>query len=343
MKKSKRSFDARCAVAKPDITVFIPTYFGEDTLDELFRMVFRQKINKSFEVLVYDTSSTDKTPEIIQKYAKKHANLRYKTITKAEYGHGKTRAAAAHDARGDIVVYLSQDATPTNIHWLYEMVKPFEISEKVVGVLGRQLPRPKAPPILKHEIKAVFANLGPEDGLTLYYNDYFVKTKHQYDLISFYSDVNSAARRSILTGEIPYKDTPYAEDQLFGRDVIDAGYIKAYAARGSVFHSNDVRLRDYKARLFDETRGLRSVGIHVEPPARRTVLKMIVRGSLMDCVRTLRDREYSLKRKAYFLFTNPLYHIEKWRGVRLGARVNLDDGEKIDKHSLESQQSRKNN
>ncbi len=329
-------------MAKPDITIFIPTYFGEETLDDLLHMVFRQKINQSFEVLIYDTSSIDKTPKIIEKYAKKYDNLRHKTITKAEYGHGKIRAAAAYDARGEIVVYLSQDAVPTNDHWLYEMVKPFEISSDVVGVVGRQQPRPKAPPILKHEIKAVFANLGPENGLTFYYKDYFIKTKQQHDFISFYSDVNSAARRSILTGEIPYKDTPYAEDQLFGRDIINAGYIKAYAARGSVFHSNDVRLRDYKARLFDETRGLRAVGIDVEQPPRRTVAKMVIRGSLMDSIRTILDGEYSLKRKIYYLFTNPIYHIEKWRGVRLGARVSLDDSAEISKHSLEAQQSRKN-
>ena len=41
-------------MSKPDITVFIPTYFGEDYLEDLFTMVFRQKIDKSYEVLVYE-------------------------------------------------------------------------------------------------------------------------------------------------------------------------------------------------------------------------------------------------------------------------------------------------
>ena len=48
--------------------------------------------------------------------------------------------------------------------------------------------------------------------------------------VTFYSDVNSAARKDILTGEVPYRDVSYAEDQLLGRDVISAGYIKAYDA-----------------------------------------------------------------------------------------------------------------
>ena len=37
---------------KVDITVFIPTYFGEDYLDDLLKMVFKQNIDKSFEVLI---------------------------------------------------------------------------------------------------------------------------------------------------------------------------------------------------------------------------------------------------------------------------------------------------
>ena len=53
-----------------DITIFIPTYFAEDTLAHLLRKIFKQKIDKTFEVLIYDTSSTDKTPKIIKKYAK---------------------------------------------------------------------------------------------------------------------------------------------------------------------------------------------------------------------------------------------------------------------------------
>lgn len=328
-------------IEQPYVTVFIPTYFGEQYLDELFERVFSQKVNFTYEVLVYDTSSTDRTPEIIRKYAAKHDNLRYKTITKAEYGHGKTRRDAAYDAKGEIVVYLSQDATPAHDRWLYEMVKPFELNDKVAGVLGKQDPRPNTFPLLKHEIRAVFSNFGSDCGTTLFYKDDFMKDQGQYDMVSFYSDVNSAGRRSILTGDIPYKPVAYAEDQLFGRDIIDAGYIKAYASRGNVLHANDVKLRDYKARIFDETRGLREVGIPVQRPSLRTITKIIVKGVAKDWVHTLLDENYSWKRKLYWLAVNPLYHIEKWRGVRLATSIDLSDADAHSKYSLEKQQERR--
>lgn len=322
-------------MSKPEITVFIPTYFGEEYLDDLFKMVFRQKIDKAYEVLVYDTSSKDKTPKIIEEYAKKYKNMRHKTITKEEYGHGKTRAAAAHDAKGDIVVYLSQDAVPAHDRWLYEITKPFEISPRIIGVMGKQDPRPKTFPLLKREIVSVFSSFGPDCGTTIFYKDDFVKTQDVYDKIAFYSDVNSAARRSYLTSELPYKDVPYAEDQLFGRDVINAGYMKAYAPRGNVLHSNEFKLREYKMRMFDEIMGLRRVGIDVQLPTIPQITKMVIKEWIKDTLFTLRDRQYSYKRKLFYLTSNLFYNIEKWRGVRRAVLTKLDDQAAIDKYSLE--------
>lgn len=320
-------------------TVFIPTWFGEQYLDEVLDAIFKQKVPYEFEVLIYDTSSKDRTPEIIEKYAKKHKNLRHKTITKDEFGHGKTRNAAAHDANGDIVVFISQDVTPAHDRWLYEMVRPFDISDTIVAVMGKQDPRPHCFPLLKSEIRAVFSGFGPDFGTTVFYKDDFVKDQGVYDAISFYSDVNSAARKSFVTEKVPYQDVPYAEDQLFGRNVIDAGYQKAYASRGNVIHSNDMTLGEYKHRMFDETMGLRKVGIPVNVPSKKVIVKMITRGVVRDVRNIVRDGQYSTKRKAYWLVMNPFYHIEKWRGVRLAAMADIDDEATFNKYSLESRRN----
>lgn len=317
------------------VTVFIPTWQGDPYLNDLLKSVFRQKVDFKFEVLIYDTSSTDKTPEIISKFKNKYENLRTKTITKKEFGHGKTRNEAARDAKGEIVVYLSQDAIPSHDLWLYEMVAPFDINPNLIGVTGKQIPRHKCVPLLKYEIQAVFRNLGPDFGTTLFYKDTFMKNPVYDDAVGFYSDVNSAARREFLTGVLPYRDVPYSEDQLFGRDLIEAGYLKAYAPRGSVIHSNDLRLREYKHRVFDEIIGLRKIGTKILKPSIKSIVKSITLGVLKDGIRTTLDKEYSLKRKLYWLTMNPLYHISKWRGVRLAADAELSDTAIFDKHSLE--------
>lgn len=325
---------------EPSITVFIPTWFGVDYLEPLLNSVLNQKIDKKFEILIYDTSSTDGTKEIIEQFAEKYDSIRWKTLTKEQYGHGRTRQQAAEDARGEFVVYLSQDAIPAHDRWLYEMVRPFEINKDIVAVMGKQDPRSNAFPLLKYEIQSVFSSFGPDNGVTLFYKDYFVVNQGQYDFISFYSDVNSAARRSILTGHIPYKDVNYAEDQLFGRDIIDAGLIKAFSPRGNVIHSNDMTLKQYAPRMFDETIGLRRSGIPVAVPSKKVVLKMTIKGIIRDTFKILRDSDYSWRRKLYWIVINPFFHIEKWKGVRRATLVSLDDTS-ANKYSLEhTKQSR---
>lgn len=322
------------------VTVFIPTWNAEPYLDDILKAVFKQKVDFEYEVLIYDTSSVDKTPQIVAKYMKKHANLRFKTITKEEFGHGKTRNEAAHDARGEIMVYLSHDAIPSHNTWLYEIIAPFDINQKIVGVTGKQIPRPKCVPLLKYEIRSVFKNLGPDFGTTVFYKDSFMKNPVYYDSVTFYSDVNSAARREYLVGSLPYRDVPYSEDQLFGRDIIDSGLYKAYAPRASVIHSNDLTLREYKHRVFDEIMGLRKIGTVIHKPTFKGTVKAIIFGSARDAVRTVFDGEYSFKRKVFWLISNPFYHIEKWRGVRLAIKAHLSDDAVFAQHSLESKRTK---
>lgn len=321
-------------------TVFIPTYYGEDNLEELFGSLLMQDVDFEYEILVIDTSSKDRTPEIIKEWAPKFKHFRYETITKAEFSHGRVRQQAAQMARGEYVVYLTQDATPAHRKWLYEIIQPMERFSNVAGVMGKQDPRPNALPLLKEEIIRTFKQFGPDFGTTLFYSDDFIGSQQIYDLVTFYSDVNSAARRSVLLGDVPYQDIPYAEDQKLGEDLIDHNYVKAYAPRANVLHTNEIKLRDYKKRMFDEIVGVRRVGKTMDPISIAFVVKQMVRAYTVGSMFILRDGQYSWKRKIYWLLLNPLFVLEKWKGVRAAIKVDLEDQETIDSYSLEKQQAR---
>lgn len=300
-------------------TVVVLTYNGEKYLGELLDAVERQKVDGPVEVLVIDSGSTDGTLRIIAE----HPAVRLVTIPNEEFGHGRTRNQAAHLARGRYVAYLTHDAVPAHDRWLYELLKPFEITDRVVAVMGSQIPRPSAFPLLKYDIRSTFDNFGPGFGTTLFYDDDFIRDDAVRNAVGFYSDVNSAARRDILTGPVPYRDVSYAEDQLFGRDVIAAGYMKAYAPRASVLHSNDMTLREFDDRIVAETMGLREVGIDVDVPSVGVVGRMMARGIARDSARLVRDRDFRWRRRLYYLAVGPLYHLQKWRGVRRGAQAPL--------------------
>lgn len=301
-------------------TVVILTYNGEDYLRDILNALSVQRLDRPFETLVIDSGSTDGTLAIVADFP----DVRLHQIPNSEFGHGRTRNLAAHLARGEVVAYLTHDAVPAHDRWLYELLRPFDLAPDVVAVMGKQVARPNAIPMLKYEISGTFAGFGPDFGTTLFYRDDFITSPAVENAVAFYSDVNSAARRDVLTGAVPYRDVSYAEDQLLGRDVVAAGLKKAYAPRALVVHSNDLTLAGYDDRMYDETRGLREVGIDVEVPSWGVVTRMVVRGVLADTVRILRDREYGPRRTLLWLVRNPFFHLQKWRGVRRGAAAPLD-------------------
>jgi rhamnosyltransferase len=319
----------------PLVTVSILTYNGETYLRQILQQLCNQKLDGGIEILVIDSGSSDGTLEIVREFP----GVRLHQIPNEEFGHGRTRNLAAQLANGEFVAYLTHDAVPTTENWLKELLAPFAISDRIVAVMGKQIPRAHSFPLQKYEINGVFNGFGPDFGTSLFYLDDFVQDEGVLGAISFYSDVNSAARRSFLL-QVPYRDVRYAEDQLFGRDVVRAGYIKAYAPRAAVEHSNDLDRAEYGRRIFDETVGLREIGTSIPEMTVATQARLTLRGIAGDTLRIAQDRSFSWKRKLFWLAVNPAYQVTKWRSYRRSTLVALHDEDAIKAGSLEHSRKR---
>ncbi len=301
----------------PAVTVAVLTYDGERYLEALLSAVEAQDYAGDVEVLVIDSGSTDATLEIVAA----HPSVRLHTIPNDEFGHGRTRDLAARLATGEIVAYLTHDAVPASPSWLRGLVEPLLEDPRIVAVVGKQIPRPDAPPVLKYDIQRVFERLGPDHGYSVAFDGGWLETEAERDAAAFYSDANSAARRDVLTGPVPYRDVPYAEDQQLGRDVIDAGLRKAYAPRGAVLHSNDVTFRTLGARIAADLEGLRSLGRPIPPVSRAAALAQALRWAYLDAPRIVTDREYPASRRLWWLVANPWWQLRKWGAYRRASRL----------------------
>lgn len=305
--------------ALPSVTVAILTWNGEQYLGEILNALERQSYAGETEVLVVDSGSTDRSLAIVAE----HPAVRLHQIPNSEFGHGRTRNLAAQLAAGDIVAYLTHDAVPADENWLSEIVAPFADDERVSAVVGRQIARPSAPPILKYDIHRVFERLGPEYGLTVVWDTGRPLSEMERNAATFYSDANSAARRAVLTGPVPYQDVDYAEDQVFGRDLFDRGHRRAYAPRAAVQHSNDTTLRTFGSRIAADLMGLRRIGTAVTPVSRLAAAKQVVKWSTADAAAILIDDDYTPARRLYWLLVNPWYHVAKWSAYRRASRAAL--------------------
>jgi rhamnosyltransferase len=316
------------------ITVFVPTFNGEAHLSELIEAVLKQELPKSYELelLIIDSGSTDKTLVIIETYKDQ---VRLVEIPNKEFSHGGTRGKAAHLAKGEFVLYLTQDATPTNDRWLINMIEPFFLSDQIGCVFGRQIPRPNAAVTIKREVATVFTSFGPSNAILVHRNKSIVDNSNKVTAHPFFSDVNSAVRRHLVTGPVPFRNVHYAEDQALAEDMQQGGYLKAYAPEGAVWHSNEYTARQYYQRKFDEYIGLQeSIGTHFKP-SKKSLLLGWVRPTLADYRFIWHDHEYGPRSKLKWLVLSPFYNIGNQAG-KYYAGKHLHNNKKRQKISLET-------
>lgn len=325
-------------MARSDIiaTIVILTYNGEAYLRDVLDAVTHQEFDGIYEILVVDSGSTDASLAIIEEFE----SVRLVEIPNSDFSHGGTRQYAAGLARGRFLCYLTQDAVPVGDTWLSELIAPFLLDARVAIVTGRQSPRRQAFPLQKYEINGVFARLGPSSAITIYGGEVAPLADSAKAEAEFHSDVNAAVRRELVTSSLPFREVPYAEDQLMGRDALSGGWLKAYAGRAVVEHSNDLTLREYSRRVFDETVGLRRIGFDVMAMGWRGRAMATMRGVMADTVRIARDPDYHLVQRARWWIVNPAFHRAKWRAYSRAARVDLSDQAAVDKQSLESSRRR---
>lgn len=318
-------------------TVFIPTYNGEEYINELLKQVFKQEVPFEYEVLVIDSGSTDNTLEIVKKYDK----VRLHEIPNSEFGHGKTRNLAASLATGEFIVFLTQDAVPASKNWLEFILEPFQVSEQVFCVFGKQVPRPMSVAPIKREVFSVFESLGPDHSIMLHRKNSILSNKKTEIYLTFFSDVNSAVRKDYLLKKIPFRDVNYSEDQALGMDVLEAGYIKAYAPLGSVLHSHDYPLKKYFHRKYDEAVGLADTGHFVPRYGFFRGTKEIILTTVKDWRFLQRDQSYTWKHKLYNIIMSPLYNFARVLSMDIAHSKVLRG--KLGSHlSLEARSKKKN-
>lgn len=220
------------------ISVIIPTYNSEKFLGSLLNLLKRQSL-KIEEVIIIDSESADRTKIIAEKFKAK-----FLSVPKASFDHGGTRALAGKMAKGDILVYLTQDVLPYDDRAIASLVKPFETDKKIGAVYGRQIPYPDASPFSAHSRYFGY----PEHSYIRVLED---KTKFGIKT-AFLSNAFSAYRRKTLEKIGWFKTNLIStEDTYAGAKILLAGSRLAYVSSAKVYHSHNYTVWQEFKRYFD--------------------------------------------------------------------------------------------
>jgi rhamnosyltransferase len=236
------------------VSVCIPTFNGMENLPELVESLNLQELVE-LEIIAIDSSSTDGSWEFLQK----HPQITSLQIPQSEFSHGGTRQRLAQMASNEIVIFLTQDATPNGPLFAFAHASLHgSVGERVGAVLGAQHPRRHSAAAIAQRVQRTFKDLGPATGVVVFRNDELMQRFYGAQPLSFLSDVNCSYKKSLLLGEFPFRDVPYAEDQFMARDLLAGGLDIVYSPQADVLHANEISVRDYAARIEDELVGVYS-------------------------------------------------------------------------------------
>ena len=195
---------------------------------------------KDLDILVIDSSSSDKTLDIAKQYAVQTA-----TIPKEEFDHGGTRTLAGKTRSvGDILVYLTQDALPCDDRAIEVLIQPLLAEQKCGAAFGRQIPYQNATPFAQH---LRMFNYPPESYIRTYAdrNTFGIKA-------AFCSNSFAAYRRDMLE-DVGW----FAENLVLAEDIhvcarmLKKGYAVRYVAEAVVHHSHNYTVTQEFKRYFD--------------------------------------------------------------------------------------------
>lgn len=217
-------------------SVIIPTYNAETRIQALCEAVRSQAA--SAEILVVDSSSSDRTVEIAAA-----CGARVMVVQKQAFDHGGTRTMAGKAAAGDILIYMTQDVTLSGNQSIENIIRPFE-DQGVGASYGRQLPYPEA-----NEFGALLRLFNyPEVSYTASLED----RKTCGIRTAFLSNSFAAYRKKALE-EIGWfrEKLIIGEDTYAGARMLLAGYKIAYVADALVYHSHNYSAMQEFRRYFD--------------------------------------------------------------------------------------------
>lgn len=115
----------------PKVSIIIPVYNGEKTLEQCLTSILKQDY-ENYEIVVVDNNSTDKTKEIIKDFQSKNKEVKY--LFEPTRARGAARNTGEKTASGEIILMTDSDCVVPEV-WIKRMIKPI-LSEGYEAVQG---------------------------------------------------------------------------------------------------------------------------------------------------------------------------------------------------------------
>ena len=236
-------------MSRPEISVIVPTRRGGELLLDVVRRVREQRLAREFELLLVDSGSPE--AELSRLEA---AGARVERVEPGSFDHGLTRDHGAGLARGEVLVFLNQDALPVGDLWLERLTEPLFSPGAPAAVQGGILELPAAELASRGRRRFFWDSCGPRFYFTRESEGWIAR----HAGIGF-STLNCALRREVWS-RLPFGPAPILEDKKWQRAAAERGLEIVARPEAAVWHTHDYDLRALLRRCSSEGFGWRLVG-----------------------------------------------------------------------------------
>ncbi len=228
---------------RPVVEVMIPVYKPDQRFARLLERLREQTFPVS-RILVVNTEEKYWKPELVGKAD----NLEIHHIEKEHFDHGGTRNMGAGLLKGDILIFMTDDAVPKGRRLVERLVAALSQKgpngETMAMAYARQLPDQDCQAVERYTRSFNY----PKEGC--------VKTRADLSRLGiktyFASNVCCAYQREAfekLGGFV--SPAIFNEDMIFAAGAVKAGYGIAYASEARVIHSHNLTWMQQFRRNFD--------------------------------------------------------------------------------------------
>ena len=211
-----------------DVSVIVPVFNGRNKIERCIGALRRQKTEKTFEIIVVDDGSTDRTLQSIS-----DNGVRF--FWQANQGPAAARNLGVAKSRGEIVLFTDADCEPLE-DWIEQMTQHLQ-EPAISGVKGTYLTRQK-------KIVPRFVQLEYESKYKRMKKDRYI------DFIDTYS-AGFVKKDFFNAGKFDTRfPLPSVEDQEFSFRMWEKGYRMVFAPKAKVYHTHSEDLLEYMKKKF---------------------------------------------------------------------------------------------
>ncbi len=234
-------------ILESNVSIIIPTYNAGADFIKILDMLQQQLGVEKIEIIIVDSGSNDGTIDLCRE-----KGISPILISKEDFSHSYARNLGAKSANGDILLFMTQDALPSNNRWIEHMITPI-LQDNVAAVTCKE----KCPDntdlfyCISSNIHNNFMGIDKKDKEGNMENCVDDITLRQNAGLN---DIACAIRKSVFD-EFLYRYN-YAEDLDLGIRLLKKGYKLKFLSSEFVYHGHNRPTTYYLKRSIVETSAL---------------------------------------------------------------------------------------